>query len=220
MKPLIAALLSASAALAANAQAPKPPSTPAPSAAPAVAPLPTSPAKKELVRKMLALQQPDLEAVARGLVERPASQMMQEVATVLQRQVAADKRDAIARTVQADVRKFVDDAVPLVRDRAVKLAPLTIGPIYEEKFTEDELRQLIAWFSSPLNKKFQQVGPELRNAFVQKLVTDVQPVIEPKVQALDARIRVALGIGPTTPSPSATPGPGSAAPAPPPAKAK
>ena len=152
--------------------------------------------KKELVQKLLVLQQPGIEQVARGLVERPAVQMMQEAGLVLQRQIAPDKREAIGKQVEAEVKKYVDESVPLVRERAIKLAPSTIGPILEEKFNEDELKQLIAWFDNPVNKKYQQLGPEMQNAFVQKLVVDARPVVDPKIQALDGRLRVLLGAPP------------------------
>ena len=155
---------------------------------------PSSPAKKELVQKLLVLQQPGIEQVARGLVERPALQMMQEASLVLQRQIAPDKREAIGKQVEADVKKYVEEATPLVRERAVKLAPSTIGPILEEKFSEDELKQLITWLESPINKKYAQIGPEMQNAFVQKLVLDARPVVDPKLQALDAKVRGTLGL--------------------------
>jgi len=182
MKRLMMAALLSSAALASAQTTPAAPATPA------------SPAKKELVQKLLVLQQPGIEQVARGLVERPALQMMQEAGQVLQRQIAPDKREAIGKQVEADVKKYVEEATPLVRERAVKLAPTTIGPILEEKFTEDELKQLIAWFENPVNKKYQSLGPEMQNAFVQKLVVDARPVVDPKIQALDGRIRVLLGV--------------------------
>ncbi len=154
----------------------------------------TTPAKKELVQKLLVLQQPGIEQVARGLVERPALQMMQEAGQVLQRQVAPDKREALGKQVEADVKKYVEEATPLVRERAIKLAPSTIGPILEEKFSEDELKQLIAWLESPINKKYAQIGPEMQTAFVQKLVVDARPVVDPKLQALDAKVRSTLGL--------------------------
>ena len=160
MKRLMMAALLSSAALAHAQTTPAAPATPA------------SPAKKELVQKLLVLQQPGIEQVARGLVERPALQMMQEAGQVLQRQIAPDKREAIGKQVEADVKKYVEEATPLVRERAVKLAPTTIGPILEEKFSEDELKQLIAWLESPINKKYAQIGPEMQTAFVQKLVVD------------------------------------------------
>jgi|KBSMisStandDraft_5_1062788.scaffolds.fasta_scaffold18943_2 hypothetical protein len=197
MKRLMMAALLSSAALA-HAQ-----TTPAASATPA------SPAKKELVQKLLVLQQPGIEQVARGLVERPALQMMQEAGQVLQRQIAPDKREAIGKQVEADVKKYVEEATPLVRERAVKLAPATIGPILEEKFSEDELKQLIAWLESPINKKYAQIGPEMQTAFVQKLVVDARPVVDPKLQALDAKVRSTLGL----PAPGAASAPAASRPA-------
>lgn len=151
--------------------------------------------KKELVQKVLQAQQAEIEAVSRGLIERPAAQMMQEARLVLA-QAPADKRDAMARSIEAEVKKYVEDAYPVIRERALKIAPLTIGATLEEKMTEDELQQLLAWLDSPTNRKFQQLGTEMRNSFIQKLVADAQPVVDPKVQALDGRIRTILGVGP------------------------
>lgn len=159
--------------------------------------------KKELVQKLLVLQQPGIEQVARGLVERPALQMMQEAGLVLQRQVAPDKREAMGKQVEAEVKKYIDESVPLVRERAIKLAPTTIGPVLEEKFNEEELKQLIAWFESPVNKKYQQLGPEMQNAFIQKLIVEARPVVEPKIQALDGRLRTLFGAPPAAAAPSA-----------------
>ena len=173
---------------------------------PATAPAPaaTSAAKKELVAKVLQLQQQDLEMVARGLVERPALQMMQQAGAVLQNQVPADKREAIGKSIEADVRKYVDETYPLVRERAIKLAPSTVGVVLEEKFTEDELKQLVAWLDSPVNKKFQQATGEMRNSFMQKLLPEARPLMEPKVQALEQKVRTALGL-PAAPPAAAGP---------------
>lgn len=159
-----------------------------------------SPGKKELVQKLLQLQQPGLESIARGLVEQPAAQMMQAAGRALQSQVPADKREAAAKSIEADVKKYVDDATPLVRDRAVQMAPSTLGVALEEKFTEDELKQLIAWFESPVNKKYQQLGPEMQKGFVEKVVADSRPLIEPKIQALEQKVRATLGVPASSPS--------------------
>jgi hypothetical protein len=177
----------------------------------------SSPAKKELVQKLLALQQPGIEGVARNIVERPAAQMMQEAGRVLQTQFPADKREAIGKTIDADAKKYVDEAYPPVRERALKLAPTTIGTTLEEKFTEDELKQLVAWFESPVNKKFQAASAEMQSSFMQKLVADVRPLVEPKLQVLEQKVRTALGV-----PAAAAPTEGAAAPkaaAKPPAKA-
>jgi hypothetical protein len=131
--------------------------------------------KKELVQKVLALQQPMIESISRNIAERPAFQLMQVSGQFIQTQVPADKREAMGKQVETEIRKFVDDAVPVLRERALKLAPSTLGATMEEKFTDDELKQMIAWLESPANKKLQQVGPEMQSAFAQKLTAEAAP---------------------------------------------
>ena len=145
-------------------------------------------AKKELVAKVLLLQQPAIEQAAQALAERPALQMLQQAGMALQQQVPADKREAVAKEIQAEAKKYADEAVPLVRERAIKLAPSTIGALLEEKFSEDELKQLIAIIESPVNRKFLQLGIEMQNVLIDKLVAETQAVIEPKVRALEQAI--------------------------------
>lgn len=169
--------------------------------------------KKELVQRVLQAQQPELESVSRSIVERPAAQMMQEAGLAIQRQVAVDKRESVGKAIEAEVRKYVDESYPLVRERALKLAPSTIGVVLEEKMSEDELKQLVAWLESGANKKYQSLGPDMRNGFIQKVLVDARPVVDPKIQALDGRIRSLLGLPPTTPqltTPASAPQPGRA----------
>jgi hypothetical protein len=162
--------------------------------------------KKELVARLLQSQQGAIEGIARNLAERPAVQMMQAAGPVLER-MPADRRASVGRQVEAEIRKFVDEATPLLRERAVKLAPSTYGAALEERFSEEELRQLVAWFESPVNRKYQQAAPEMQNAFVQKLVAEGSPLIDPKLQALQTRVRELLGVtaaAPAAPPPAAS----------------
>ncbi len=174
--------------------------------------------KKELIQRVLQAQQFEIENVSRNIVERPAAQMMQEAGLAMQRQVPADKREAMGKSIEAEVRKYIDESYPLVRERALKLAPTTIGAVLEEKMTEDELKQLVTWLESGTNKKFQQLGPDMRNGFIQKVLAESGPVVDPKIKALDARIRVILGV--PAAAPAAQPAPGSQAPRPGPASSR
>ncbi len=149
-------------------------------------------ARKELVARLLQLQQGSIEALARGIAESPAVQMMQAAGGALQAQVPPDRREATAKALQTEARRYADEAVPLVRERALKLAPSVLGPALEEKFSEDELKQLIAWLENPVNRKYQQFSSEIQAPLAQKLVADVRPVIDPKIQALEQRMRVVL----------------------------
>ena len=154
----------------------------------------STPAKKELVARLLLLQQPAIEQLAQALALRPAEQMLQQAGLALQSQVPADKREAIANEIQADVKKYADETVPLVRERAVKLAPSTVGVLLEEKFSEDELKQLIAIMESPVNRKFQQLGGDMQKALMEKLVAETQGTVQPKVKALEQTIGKRLGL--------------------------
>ena len=174
---------------------------------------PSSPAKKELVQRLLRLQQGDIESFARSIVERPAVQMMREAGLALQQQQATqEKREASAKAIEGEVKKYIEDAYPIVRERALKLAPTTIGTTFETKMTEEELRLLVNWLESPTNKKYQQISLELRNVFSQRLLGEMPGVLDSKLQALDGRIRVILGVPPlgaTAPAPAAAARPAS-----------
>ena len=177
-----------------------------------------SAAKNELVTKILQLQRPAIEGIATALAQQPAQQMMQGASVALQSRIAPDKREAVAKEIQADLKKYADEVVPLLREKAVKMAPTTIGTLLEEKFTEDELRQLIAIMESPVNKKFSQMNGELQKSLGEKLVAETRSIVEPKVKALDATIGKRLGMTPP-PAQGPGPGPGPSGTAPAPAKA-
>ena len=166
----------------------------------------STPAKKELVAKILQLQQSSIEGVARAIAEQPAAMVMQRANAVLQARIPPDKREAIAKDVQGDLKKYVDEAVPVVRERAVKLAPSTIGAMLEEKFSEEELKQLLAIIESPVNRKYLQLGGEMQKALTDKLVAETRPVIDPKIKAMELAVATHLGIPVTAPpAPPSTP---------------
>ena len=167
---------------------------------------PASATKKELVAKVLELQQPAIETLARTVVQRPVMQLMQAAGQTLRTQVPADKREAIGNTIEADAKQFVAEAEPILKKRAIELAPDVIGPVLEEKFTEDELKQLIAWLESPVNKKYQQIAPEMEGAFVKRLLAEGAPLLDPKLQALHGKMRKALGVA-DAPAPGKAPAP-------------
>jgi hypothetical protein len=169
----------------------------------------STPAKKELVARILKVQQPGMEAMARNLVEQPAMEIMDRAGAALPQRVPQDKREAVARDIQSDVKKFVDDTVPLVRERVVKLAPSSIGTMLEEKFTEPELKEIAAMMESPVFAKFQAMGGELQRTLIEKLVVDTKPQVEPKLRGLEETIAKRLGVSPPGDAPkAAAPAPG------------
>ncbi len=156
----------------------------------------TTPAKKELINKILKIQQAGIETLARGLAEDPALQLLAAAERSLPQRVAPDKQEAVMKEVHGDIKKYLDDAVPMVKDRAVKLAPTTVGTLLEQKFSEEELKQVLAFLQSPAYLKYQQLGPDMQKVLVEKVVADARPGMEPKVRALENNIAKRLGVTP------------------------
>jgi len=132
--------------------------------------------------------------------------------------VPADKREAVAKQLQEDARKYVDEVTPIVRKRALELAKIQMQPAFEEKYSEEELRQLVNFFESPVFKKLQQIQPQMDQALGRALVDSVKDTIEPKARALQATMAKTLGVEP--PAGAGAPAPTSAQPPAPAAKTK
>lgn len=166
-------LISAAMAATALAQA----QTAAPTAA-------TSAAKKELVAKVLQAQRSGVEMSARRIVEQPALQLLQQAGQVIQQRVPADKREATFRALQADARKYADETFPQVRDQANALSPRTIGPLLEQRLSEQELREVIAIYESAAFRKYQELAPDMDKALMEQLAPQARPVVEANARAL------------------------------------
>jgi hypothetical protein len=171
-------------------------------AAQAQAPAPT---KKDLIAKVVQLHQQGIENIGRVIAGQTSQQMLQAAGQALPR-VPADKREAVGKEIQDDVKKFYDEVEPLLKKRAGELAPSVVGAAYEEKFSEDELKVVIAWLESPVSRKYAQVDREQGNALAEKVVADTRPTIEPKIKALEASVTKKLGLpaaGPAASAPAA-----------------
>jgi uncharacterized protein len=158
--------------------------------------------KKELAAKLVQLQQQGIENVGRAIAGRTSQQVLQIAGQALQR-VPPDKREAVGREVQADVKKFHDEVEPLLRKRAIELAASTLSAQYEERFSEEELKQVVTWLESPTSRKFAQFDADQGNALADRVMADTRPTIEPKLKALEASIGKRLGVTP----PPAVPAP-------------
>lgn len=161
-------------------------STPAPAApASASAPAPSSPAKKELVQRVLKLQQSGIERLATAMTEEPAVVLVERASMMIAANVPKERQEAISKEIQADVQKYLKDTVPQVRKSAQQLAPSTIGAVLESKFSEEELRQVVAVMESPAYAKYQQLSGEMQQTLQARLVDDTRATVEPRVQALE-----------------------------------
>jgi uncharacterized protein len=148
--------------------------------------------KKDLVQKLLAIQQVSLDATAKSLAENPARQMIMAVQPVLTQAVPPEKREATAKAVDAEIKKYLDAATPIVKVVTNKASQSAVAPMLEEKFTEDELRQLVSILDNPALKKYQGLLPEMNKVLVDKVLNDARPQVDPKLQTAQDNVRKIL----------------------------
>jgi hypothetical protein len=144
--------------------------------------------KKELVAKVVQLQMAEVENMARALTNQVMQPRVQAIGQALNK-VPAEKRDVMGKEIQADLRKTAGEIEANLREKATKLAPAILSAALEEKFNEDELRQIASWLESPTARKFNQYGSEAQNTLVQKLVAESRASVEPKLQAFDDKVK-------------------------------
>ncbi len=163
-----------------------------------------SPAKKALIDKIVALQQRGLaEGMAANIVQGPLPQLAQSVRGALQ-QVPPEKREATVKAVDAEIKKFVEENQAYLKDKFSKAAPGTASALLDERFNEDELKQILAWAESPLSQKFGMANAELQKALAQKVMTEAGPTLEGRMKTLQANLAKQLGLQPP-PAPPAKP---------------
>jgi hypothetical protein len=161
--------------------------------------------KAPLVKQFVELQRPGIESLARGLVQQSSASIAQAGSQYLQTQVPPEKREAAAKAADVELKKYFDATYPIVRDKALQVAPAALGPILEQNLSEDELRQLIAWISSPLAKKYQDLNPQMQKALGEMVVADTRATVEPKLQLLGPAVAKALGAPPPPATPAKAP---------------
>ncbi|MBC7701274.1 hypothetical protein [Aquabacterium sp.] len=181
--------------------------------------------KKELVQKLMVTQQPLIDNAAQNLAEQPARQLVGGAKQVLSQAVPPEKREATAKQVDVEIKKYLDGAVPLFRASANKLSASSVAPALEEKFSEDELKQLITILESPVLKKYQAALPDLiGSSFLEKVVLDVRPQLDPKLQSAQNNLRAILDTASggklSGQAPAAAPAKAATKPAPKPAASK
>ncbi|HEV6965878.1 DUF2059 domain-containing protein [Roseateles sp.] len=168
-----------------------------------------SPAKKALIDKIVALQQQGLaEGLAANIIQGPLSQLTQAGRAALQ-QVPADKREATAKAMDGDLKKFVEENVPYLKDKISKAVPNTASALLDERFNEDELKQILAWAESPVSQKFGLASVELQKAVAQKVMSEAGPTLDGRLKTLQSNLAKQLGL---QPPPAAAPKPAASTP--------
>ncbi|GAB3549506.1 hypothetical protein GCM10027343_31390 [Noviherbaspirillum agri] len=149
-----------------------------------------SPAKKELANKIVELMH--IENLGVSMLQEPVAKAMGQARVTLQARAPAERHEAALRDIAEDAKKFLDEAAPIVKGSAQKHIPATVIPLLAERFTEDELRQIIAMLESPVKKKFEAIVPDIQKSLGEKIASDTRATIDPKMEGLTQRIGMRL----------------------------
>lgn len=183
MKKLIAALAFAGLALAVTAHAQ------------------TSDSKLEWATKAVTLQQgPELERLIGQLAESSSQDLVQSWGVKLRADVPKAQVEKAAESLNVELKKYNDDVSKIIKSKVNKASADSLIPVYMERFSLDELKQLVAFFESPAVKKYQAAAPELGNVFVNQLIMETRADVTARAKLFDDAATKIVGSAPKAPA--------------------
>ena len=186
MKKLLIAVALSSLALASTAQ--------------------TQPAdpKIEWATKAVALQQgPELERLVSQLADSATQDILQNWTPKLQSDVPKAKQAQAKEGLNSELKKYFDDVSKAINGKVSKVSAEALIPAYVERFSLDELKQLVAFFESPAVKKYQSAAPELGSVFVKKLIEATKDDVAARTRQFDEAAMKIVGSAPASKAPIA-----------------
>ena len=169
----------------------------------------TTNSKTDLAAKVVTLQQgPELDRLVIQLAGSTTQQLIANWGPKLETNVPKVRQEKASEELNAELKKYADDTVQLITKQVKKVSADVLVPAYAERFTQEELQQIAAFFESPVIKKYQAAAPELGNTFVQKLVEASRADVLVRARQFDDAALKIVGN-----SPSASPDPKAGKPA-------
>lgn len=110
----------------------------------------------------------------------------------LEKMPAARQKVAIDQ-LDVELKKFNDDVVRLIKTRNERISLDVLVPAYSERFTADELKQLVAFLESPVIKKYYSASPHMANLLAQKLDAATSSDVQARAKEFDTRAARIVG---------------------------
>lgn len=162
----------------------------------------TADPKLEWATKAVALQQgPELERLVNQLADSAAQDVLQAWSPKLQSNVSKEKMEQARESLNTELKKYFDDVSKSITAKTAKVSTDALIPLYMQKFSLEELKQLVGFFESPAVKKYQAAAPELGNAFVQQLIEATRADVTARGKLFDEAATKIVGTGPAANQP-------------------
>jgi uncharacterized protein len=162
--------------------------------------------KVDLATKVVALQQgPELDRLVQQLSSGATQELIASWGPKLEASVPKAKQQKASEDLNVELKKYSEDANKLIGKQVSKVSADTLVPAYVEKFSLEELKQLVAFFESPAIKKYQSTAPELGNIFVQKLIEASRTDVMARAKQFDDAAVKIVGSAPAPAAPGKAP---------------
>jgi uncharacterized protein len=159
----------------------------------------TADAKRPLAARAVAAQEgPEMDRMLAQLADSATQQMIGNWDERVASLPAAKQQNAVA-ALDAELKKFNDDTLKLITAQAPKARSEVLVGAYAERFSQDELKQLVALLEAPVFKKYQTTAPELGNLFIKALVDGTRDQVTARSKVFDAAAAKIVGV-PATPN--------------------
>jgi len=143
--------------------------------------------KHDLAVQVVALQQgPEMDRMVGQLASSALQPMVGYWAQRLEANIPKAKQQLAGEQLKVELKRFGDDVYKLIQSKITKVSQDSLVGAYMDNFNEDELRQLVTFFSSPVVKKYQTLGPQLGSLVVQKLIEATRPEIQERAKTFEA----------------------------------
>ncbi len=166
----------------------------------------TADPKLEWATKVVALQQgPELERLVGQLADSATQDILQNWGPKLQSNVPPAKMAQAKEGLNTELKKYFDDVSKTINSKVSQVSSSALIPAYMERFSLDELKQLVAFFESPAIKKYQSAAPELGSLFVKQLIQETNADVIARTRQFDDAATKIVGGAPANKAPAAAP---------------
>ena len=110
--------------------------------------------------------------------------------------LAKSKHDIAITAVEAELKRFNADALQIITAQATLARSEALVVAYLDRFSEDELQQLVSLMEAPVFKKYQAIAPELGSVYFRAIIEGTRSRIQERSQEFDAAAEKIVGPAP------------------------
>ena len=157
--------------------------------------------KLEWATKVVALQQgPDMDRLVANLAGGTTQDMINNWQPRMLANVAKPQQTKVTAALDAELQKYSDEVNKIIRSKVQTVSTDALMPLYLERFTLDELKQIAGFLEAPAVRKYQSIAPELGSIFASKLVEASRAEVIARAKQFDEAATRIVG-----PAPAAAP---------------